>query len=354
MPDKDQVNKEDDISGSEGESGRKIYVLRRDNFEIWCDPRNERRINQFNDDDGFIVEGGDIKFPGRNFKSRNFREMVLDSIRERRDKEDYERSWYPNVNDKQVYLARDRPRVYLINARFEPARVLAVELGMPIDEGTHYLVCHYTGALFKRGNARYENYKKYSLEIFGLSVDLPSPPLDPLPWRVPLPDPALYKTEPTYYWWNGFSLVQVWRRRVFPCPVEELRSSLAEPLSPREPQTLFMEERWHPDATDRRVTVGGPDHIATRMTALNRFQTDAFGILNYQNRKGRKRGSKKFRSKEAFIKAGRKAYGDYMDLMGERPNQLQLADQMGISEASFYNYMNEHQLIWDADLKPRD
>lgn len=192
MPDKDQANKEDDISGSEGERGRKIYAIRRDDFEIWCDPRAERRINQFNDDDGFILEGGDIKFPGKNFKSRNFREMVLDSIRQRRSREDYERSCYPSVHDVQVFLARDRPRVYLMYARFEPARALAEELGMPIDEGARYLVCHYTGALFKRGDERYEHYKKYSMEIFGLAIDFPSPPLDPLPPRVPLPDPAPY------------------------------------------------------------------------------------------------------------------------------------------------------------------
>jgi hypothetical protein len=353
MPDKDNVNP-DGISEGEDGRGRKIYVIRRDNFEIWCDPRAERRINQFNDNDGFILEGGDIKFPGKNFKSRNFREMVLDAIRERRSDEAYERSCYPSVHDKQVFLARDRPRVYLMYTRFEPARALANELGMPVDEGARYIVCHYTGALFKRGDKRYEKYKKYSLEIFGLAVDFPSPTPDPLPPRVPLPDPAPYKSEPTYYWWNGFDLVQVWRRRVFLCPVEELHSSLAEPLSPREPQTLFMEERWHPGAADRRVTVGGPDHITTRMTVLNRFQTDAFGILNYQNRKGRKRGSKKFRSKEAFIKAGRKAYGDYMDFLGERPNQLQLAIKMGISESSFNNYMNEYELVWDDDLIPRD
>lgn len=353
MPDKDSINP-DGISEGEDERGRKIYVIRRDGFELWCDPRAERQINQFNDDDGFILEGGDIKFPGKNFKSRNFREMVLDSIRERRSREDHERRCYPSDNDVQVFLARDRPRVYFMYARFEPARALAEELGMPVDEGARYIVCHYTGALFKRGDERYEQYKKYSLEIFGLAVGLPSPPPDPFPPRVPLPDPAPYKSEPTYYWWNGFSLVQVWRRRVFPCPVEELRSSLAEPLSPREPQTLFMEERWHPSAADRHVTGGGPAKVTMRLTALNRFQADAFGILDYQNRKGRKRGSKIFRTKEAFLKAARKAYGEYVDFLGECPNQLQLAEQMEIAESTFYNYMNEHELIWDDDLRPRD
>jgi hypothetical protein len=354
MPDKDNFKTEKGASGGEADRGRKIYVIRRDDFELWCDPRSEHRINQFNDNDGFILEGGGIEFRGVFFKSCNFREMVLNSIRERRSREDYERRCHPSANDVRVYLVRDRPRVYVTCAGFEPARALANELGMPVDERARYIVCHYTGALFKRGDKKYEQYKKYSLEIFGLEINLPSPPPDPLLPRVPLPDPTPYKSEPTYYWWNGFNLVQVWRRRVFPCPVEDLRSSVAEPLSPGEPQTLFMEERWHPDAADRRVIVGGPDKITTRMTALNRFQTDAFGILNYQNKRGRKRGSKKFRSKEAFIKAGRKAYGDYMDLMGERPNQIQLAEEMGISESTFNNYMNEYELVWDDDLRPRD
>jgi hypothetical protein len=266
MPDKDNFKMGKSISGGEADRGRKIYVIRPDDFEPWCDPSAERRINQFNDNDGFILEGGGIEFQGIYFKSRHFREMVLDGIRRRRSREDYERRCYPSASDVRVYLVRDRPKVYLTCAGFEPARALANELGMPVDERARYIICHYTGALFKRGDKRYEQYKKYSLEIFGLAIDFPAPPPHPLPPRVPLPDPAPYKSEPTYYWWNGFDLVQVWRRRVFPCPVEELRSSLAEPLSLGEPQTLFMEERWNPDAADRRVIIGGPDKMSGSTT----------------------------------------------------------------------------------------
>jgi hypothetical protein len=154
-----------------------------------------------------------ITFWGRDFKSRAFREMVLYNIKANQEREDYERSCYPNTRDVQVYLARERPRVYLMNARFEPARALAEELGMPVEGDTSYVLCLYSGALFKRGHERYEQFKNCSLEIFGLSISLPSPIPDPLPHRVPLPDPSQYKTEPTYYWWNGFSLVQVWRLR---------------------------------------------------------------------------------------------------------------------------------------------
>jgi uncharacterized Zn-finger protein len=220
---------------------RIVSIIQRDDFELLCDPRAEARIKKINDHDEFYLEGMGIKFWGRDLKSRAFREMVLDNIRQNQSREDHQRSCYPSTQDVQVYLVRDHPRVYLMCPRFEPARELAEELGMPVEDDTRYVLCLYTGALFKRDHERYEQFKNCSLEIFGLSISLPSTIPDPLPHRVPLPDPSQYKTEPTYYWWNGFSLVQVWRRRIFPCPVESLKSTLAEPLSPKEPETLYLE-----------------------------------------------------------------------------------------------------------------
>lgn len=340
----------DKTNGDKRDDERIVRVIQRDDFELWCDPRAKSRIDKINDNDRFYIEGMGIKFTGEFLKSRSFREMVLYNIKANKEREDYERSCYPSARDVQVYLARDRPRVYLINARFDPARALAEDMGMPVEGDTHYVLCLYTGSLFKRNHERYEQFKKYSLEIFGLSIDLPSPAPDPIPLRVPLPDPSQYKSEPTYYWWNGFNLVQVWRRRIFPCPVESLKSTLAEPLSPKEPQTLYLEERWHP-VTGLHVNIGGPSKIVSQVVKRNRFETDAFAILDYHSKKGRKIGSKIYRTKEEFQDAVRKAISEFEDLTGSRPNQTQVIAHMEISPSTFYLYINDHELEWPQDFK---
>jgi hypothetical protein len=136
-----------------------VRVIQRDDFALWYDPRAEDRIKKFNDHDEFYIEGIGITFWGRDFKSRAFREMVLDNIRQNQSREDHQRRCYPSTRDVQIYLARDHPRVYLMSTRFEPAREFAEELGMPVEDYTRYVLCLYTGALFKRDHERYEQFK---------------------------------------------------------------------------------------------------------------------------------------------------------------------------------------------------
>ena len=55
-----------------------------------------------------------------------------------------------------------------------------------------------------------------------------------------MPDPSQYVSEPSYCWWDGISLVQAWRGRVFPCAVEllsPLRRSRANPARRRASST---------------------------------------------------------------------------------------------------------------------
>lgn len=139
-------------SSTEGEYERKIYRIKRDDFEFWCDYRVEAKIDQFRDNDVFIIEDGGIQFNGRYFKSRNFRRTILDNFRRTKAKEDHERRCYPSARDVQVYLIQDRPRVYITCARFEPARLLAEELDMPVNDEVRYVICLFTGAHFIRGS----------------------------------------------------------------------------------------------------------------------------------------------------------------------------------------------------------
>lgn len=334
---------------TEGECERKIYRIKRNDFEFWCDYRVEAKINQFRDDDVFIIEDGGIQFNGKHFKSRNFRRMVFDSLRRVKAKEDHERRCYPSARDVQVFLIQDQPRVYITCARFEPARLLAEELDMPVNDKVRYVICLLEGALLIRGGKSPERLKQYSLEIFGLAVERP-PSSDPWLEMVPMPDPSQYVSEPTYCWWDGVRLVQAWRRRVFPCAVELLGASLAEPLSPKEPQTLYLEECWHPNR-GRRVLLGGASETMSQVTKRNRFQSDAFGILQYQNVRGRSVGSKLYPTEAEFKLAARKAYYDLVELIDGRPTRVQVATQMGISSAAFSYYMRDFDLKWPQDLR---
>lgn len=91
--------------------------------------------------------------------------------------------------------------------------------------------------------------------------------------------------------------------------------------------------------------------MISQVVKRNQFETDAFGILDYHSKKGRKIGSKIYRSKEEFQDAVRKAISEFEDLTGSKPIQTQAYAHMGISQSTYYYYNRYHELNWPQDFE---
>jgi transcriptional regulator of acetoin/glycerol metabolism len=86
------------------------------------------------------------------------------------------------------------------------------------------------------------------VEEFGLSIKRPK--FDPELIRIPnpaIPNPLLYKSTPRYWLLDGGErLIQVWRSRVFACPITAIETNVEQPFCAPGTEVKYFEETWHP------------------------------------------------------------------------------------------------------------
>lgn len=188
-------------------------------------------------------------------------------------------------------------------AQYDAWRKLAVELGMPRDAETRRLV--FDGAVYGKA------WQEYSVEQFGILVpELPHPCPWPYARQVSGDRPEL--------------IVQVWLRRI------RLNGSPA-----------YIEARWHPERGETIALVG------LESVGSMRCATQTLGglkLLKRVDKRGRKPG-RNWTDAE-FRDRLRHAYDELAAIYGDDPSQQEIADNMGMSRASFGRYLESCGICW--------
>jgi hypothetical protein len=192
------------------------------------------------------------------------------------------------------------------------------------------------------------NPTNYCVEKFGLRIE-------PFPVRnrkgkltAPLGKASNFLIPPIYWSERSDYVIQVWRTRIFACPVTDVRPSLSKPVSDRH-WAMYLEESWHPNKGKAR-SLHWSEPRNHRISAVDQFKKDALRILDGA-KQGRPLGTKKFSSKEEFIPKYREAYLKARR-RGENGRQP-VADELGISLSTLNRRLVDHDLTFTPDLSLR-
>ena len=252
---------------------------------------------------------------------------------------------YPSSGiNVEVFRYGVNPLTYTIFPTFKGAADTFRELFIPIRRDQVYSLSFISVRDFLKYTGRYhhkiaERFRRYTVEIFGLRIKLPTDFY--LRMDVPLPDPSQYKCQPSYLILGGIFPVQIWRLRVLSCPLEDLKTSPSNPFGKLPLGTMYAEERWHPQEDKQRFTrsIGGISFAQVKR--FERFEKDAVRILEGTFKLGRRRGTKKYTLAQ-FHDRLRAAYEELCgDEKNQKPKQFALAEKVGVSLATFKRYMND-------------
>jgi hypothetical protein len=208
------------------------------------------RLSDIKDDQCYKIESLGLLIPGKHLKNPDVFRAIREEVRRLEEKKREESRYYPGLYNAQVFKYSDDPPAYVITPKFAGVRHLIQELDLPEDQESVYFSRLFKAEDFvkfalRRSNKNFENY---AVEVFGLKINLP----EPLPagtWLPPTPDPSQYKCSPMYWEEYGMRLIQIWRIRVFACPVEVILTSPSNPLSSLSPMSCTSKNAGTPNAS---------------------------------------------------------------------------------------------------------
>jgi len=143
--------------------------------------------------------------------------------------------------------------------------------------------------------------------------------------------------------------IEVWRKRVFPCPLEDINTSVHNPLGVYPAGMPYVEERYHPRFRHPRVrmSIGGLEEaFKFRRIDLNELYEDALRIINGRVKRVRpgRKPEEVLYTKEEFINDVISYYRLLRDKGDRRPSRESVRQMMGISRTTFYKYRNRFGL----------
>lgn len=269
---------------------------------------------------------------------------IRELVRRREEEAKYNRKCFPSRDNIQVGRMSSKPPAFYIHPSFEGVRQTVKDLGMPHGLDASYYLRYFNGAEFIDYHKRsFLKFKKYAVEAFGIRIKLPSDDdifkLD----MQPLPDAANYKYPPIYWYEGSFLLVQIWRLRVFKCPLAEIQVPISNPLTPNTPPVVKFEWRWHP-RNDPLKLMYGPHYLFPRdpPKPLSFFK-DCCRIVGDGRALGRPR---EFTDPDFFVQVVTDAYRRLRKPDQKPPSRGLVAVELEIDRKTFYHYLKNFKVPW--------
>jgi len=310
-------------------------------------------LGEIEDDKLYYVEKLRMYIQGKYLKSPRLQRAFCDDLKEEEGSIDYERRCYPSNNDLQVYQLAYDPPTYCIKPNFEGLKQLTHLLHLPSRTDQPYYSQFFRGELFSKSKEQdSQNLEGYSVEFFGFRL-LPSEPAEYtyLPRQL-FPSPSNYNCLPRFLYIDDYRLIEIYRMRVFSCPLETLNIKTSSPLSPLEPKIMYVEETWHPLCDEHKTIIGLEPKLAQKYSYKQEFIEAAFSILEYKKKPGRRTGPTNYESSQLFIEDLTQAYYFLVDSEVRRPSQDSVARELGISRTTLCRYLNFFGTSWPP-VKPK-
>jgi hypothetical protein len=257
---------------------------------------------------------------------------------------DFEQRCYPNFSNIKVFRYRDNPPAFQMLAGFDGARQLIEELGAPHYDNAIYCVrLDSAEGMVKTGRLPSKSFSNYTIERFGLRIESYRTARSKGESQSLISDSSQYLCQPTYWRERPDYIVQVWRTRIFACPVTDIQTSLSNPLTPPRFLRMYFEECWHPNRGKAR-SLHWLEPRDRSKSKVDQFKKDALIILDGAKKLGRPPGTKKFDSPDEFILKYKEAYLKVNRVATPTPELV--ANEMGISQSTLYRRRMKYHPNW--------
>lgn len=252
---------------------------------------------------------------------------------------------FPNGQEQKVSLENTDPLIYTIHPFFSDVARLARHLEMPLGSDQIYCSMIFRGDRLCEKNVKYQNY---TFEEFGLLL----PPSDYLPDRTERPPnpqlvggapfPTRYLRQARHWSFVGKHLIQIWRSRVFPVPLNRVRTTLNSPFTPQDFSLLHFQETWSPRWGTKRIIAGLSTETDSVDEDLRAFGRDALRILGYRL----KTLGYEYEDREIFLRDLQDAYVKVRDRQRRKPSREAVARELMINRKTLRKYMDHFEISW--------
>jgi hypothetical protein len=296
------------------------------------------------DNGWYKVKALPLWLKGSEVKKPEVIASIRELVRRHEEEAEYNRKRFPSPDNIQVAQMSDKPPAFYISPDFEGVRQVVNDLNMPHSFDAGYFLRFFHGAEFIKYHKRsFLKFKKYSVEAFGVRIKLPADvDLFKLEWQ-PLPDPTNYKYPPSYWYESPYHLIQIWRLRVFKCPLERIQVPISNPLNPHVPPVVKFEWRWHPQ-NDPQYILYGPHNLFPRYPPKPiAFFNDCRRIIGLGRAIGR---PSEFADPDFFIQIVTDAFRRLLKRNRSRPSRQLVAEKLEIDRKTLYHYLNFFKVPW--------
>jgi hypothetical protein len=282
-------------------------------------------LSGFEDGAFFKFRSLPVWLEGQDLKDPDLVGRVQEFLRFHEQKIEYRRRKLSDGYTKFVYQLSEKPPAYCFYPHFAGIRQIAEELDMPCHLDRYYFLRYFHGGDFLKFKRRYsKKFRRYTVEALGIQSGVPE--YDPFKKGMyPFLDPSQYKHPPFYWHEEPWCLIQVWRIRVFDCPLESIQVPLSSPLAPSLPTVLKFEWRWHPDHVPRPDIFERQQLQIFGRTKLQSFLRNCIRMTGGHMKRGR---PKEYTDRNSFLQDCTDAYQLLEEHNGRPPNQSLLADEL--------------------------
>ena len=279
---------------------------------------------------------------GLDLKNPKMESCVQEFLRFHEEKLEFIRRKISDGYIPFVYQLSEKPPAYCVGPDFEGIQQIAQELCMTSDMDRFYFLRYFHGGdflKFKRRSAK--KFRRYTVEALGMQTSTTNANLCKL-MIYPLTDMSKYKHPPFYWHEAPWRPIQIWRIRVFDCPLETIKVPLSNPLSIYTPPISQFEWRWHPDRdpelyfyepSGRRM----PQNIVPRS-----FSKYCRSITRTEIKRGR---PEVFTDPDFFIKIFTDARQKLKDRNGKASMGLIAEDELQVNRKTLRKYLNRFGVL---------
>lgn len=251
---------------------------------------------------------------------------------------------FPNGQDQKVSLVNTDPLIFTIHPFFSDVGRLARHLEMPLGSDQIYCSMIFRGDRLCKKNPKYQNY---AFEEFGLLLppqdyvpDMTESPPNPQPMIVPFP--TRYPRRARHWSFIGKQLLQIWRSRVFPFPLDRIRTVPSSPFTPKDISLLHFEETWTPRGGIKRIIAGLSTETDSVDEDLRAFGRDALRILGYRI----KWLGNEYEDRETFLRDLQDAYAKIRDRQRRKPSREVVARELMMNRKTLKTYLDNFKVSW--------
>jgi hypothetical protein len=256
---------------------------------------------------------------------------------------DYQNKCYPSPSNIQVFKYRDDPISYEIKAGFEGVSSLIETLRAPHHFNRIYCLRIFSGAMsVPKSDESFKRFMGYTVEQFGLLMVPEFGIRGGADAGHTILKKSNYLCLPLYWSERPGYRVQVWRTRIFDCPLSKFPTSLSSPLGPDRWINLYMEERWHPN-TGKKRSLTWYEHRCKSGGKIEQFRKDALLILGDPIRTGR---PKIHADPNIFLLEVRRKYEEIAESCKKDPTAPDVAFEMEVTLPTFNRRLKEYGIPW--------